>query len=42
MDEYIKNKIKNYYKNKTLTNSLVKKYRKKSQDDIISRITKKN
>jgi hypothetical protein len=38
MDEYIKNKIKNYYKNKKLTNSLVKKYRKKSQDDIISRI----
>jgi len=38
MDEYIKNKIKNYYKNKTLTNSLVKKYRKMSQDDIISRI----
>ena len=38
MEEYIKNKIKKFYINKTLTNSLVKKYMNKSKEDCIYKI----
>jgi hypothetical protein len=40
MEEYIKNKIKNYYKNKKQTGILVNKYINKCKEDIIFRIIK--
>ena len=40
MEEYIKNKIKNYYKNKKQTGILVNKYINKCREDIIFRIIK--
>jgi hypothetical protein len=40
MEEYKKNKIKNYYKNKKQTDILVNKYIKRCKEDIIFRIIK--
>lgn len=40
MEDYIKNKIKNYYKNKKRTEVLVKKYSDKCKEEVIYRIIK--
>ena len=40
MEGYIKNKIKNYYKNKSKNDIILKKYIKKCDEDVICRIIK--